>query len=190
MELDLDSRVRTLLVGAVTLAYPTTMAGFELGAYGELFYDRKITAWCMVTAVLLALLLLPRRFTPASRWHYGVLAVPSIWLLVVSSIGSHTGGAIMRPVLFALSLASYLICMPYAVLLIVSIVSPDFLRFETARPKLTLVGIALFFFASGFLAGARNDVLLTCQNFEIAGETPPANCRPAPSSGTDAAAHH
>jgi hypothetical protein len=29
-------------------------------------------------------------------------------------------------------------------------------------------------------AGIRNDLFLTCDDFEIAGDTPPTNCRPSP----------
>jgi len=180
VNIELDPHARTFLVCAIALAYPVGMAGFELGAYGELFYDRKIAAWCTVTGALVALLLLPRRFAPVSRWHYLFLTIPSLWILLATAIGSHSGGEIVRPVLFWLGLLSYLLCLPYAIFLIVEIINPDFLALGGLKPKMRLVLIGLFFFGAGFITGARNDLLLTCDDFEIAGDTPPENCRPAP----------
>ena len=42
--------------------------------------------------------------------------------------------------------------------------------------KLVLFALALAFFSGGFLAGARNDLIMTCHDFELAGSMLPNNC--------------
>lgn len=177
--IELNRTARTFLICAIALAFPFWSAGFELGAYGELFYIRKITAWSTVTAALVALLLIPRKAAPVSPLQLLILAVPSIWLLVAAAIGAQSGGEVLRPVLFVLGTASYLFCLPYAVYLIVQIINPEILSLEGWGPKVRLVALAVVFVAVGFGVGARNDLFMTCQDFEVAGDTPPANCRPA-----------
>lgn len=181
--IEMHPKVRTFLICSIALAFPVGSAGFELGAYGELFYTRKITAWSTVTAALLALLVVPRKNVQVSPAQLAILAVPSVWLLMVMVFGSQSGGAVVRPVLFLLATGSYLFCLPFAVYLIVEIINPDLLNLEGWGPKVRLVGVATFFFLAGYAAGIRNDLLLTCHDFEVAGDTPPANCRPRTPAG-------
>jgi len=176
--IDMSPKVRTFLICAIALALPVSGAGFELGAYGQLLYDRKVAAWCTVSGALLALLMIPRRMAPMSLLQLGILAIPSIWLIAVMFAGSHPDEG-MRPVLFILTIVSCLFCLPYAIYLIVQIINPELLNLEGWWPKLRLAAIVLVFFLGGFAVGARNDLLLTCEDFEIAGSHPPAECRPA-----------
>lgn len=173
----LDPRARTFLICAIALAYPMGSAGFELGAFGQLFYVRKLTAWAMVTGALVALTLLPRSMAPVSRWHLVVLAIPSVWLFLATVLRTYTGGTIEHPVLFSFGLLTYLVCLPYAVILVVEIVNPDLLNLEGWQPKAGLVLIAGLFVSLGYLGGARNDLFLSCEEFIIAGDEPPPNCR-------------
>jgi hypothetical protein len=177
--INLSPQARTFLICSIALAYHVGSAGFELAAYGELFYMRKITAWSTMTATLIALLVLPRAAANVSPWQFGVLAVPSIWLVGIMILGSHST-TITRPVLFMLATASYLVCLPYALYLIVEIVNPDLLNLEGWKPKARLAAVAIFFFLLGYGGGVRNDLFLTCEDFEIAGDTPPMNCRSSP----------
>lgn len=172
----LSPKARTFLICSIALAYQVGSAGFELAAYGELFYTRKITAWSTVTATLIALLILPRSAAKVSPQQLGILAVPSIWLVGAMIFGSHSS-AVTRPILLVLATASYLFCLPYALYLIVEIVNPDLLNLEGWKPKARLAAVALVFFLLGYGAGLRNDLFLNCSDFEIAGDSPPINCR-------------
>lgn len=177
--IELHPTARTFLICAIALAFPIWSAGFELGAYGGLFYMRKITAWATVTAALIALLLIPRKGASVSPLQLLILAVPSIWMLTVTVIQTQTGGEILRPVLFVLAMTSYLFCLPYALYLVVEIINPQLLTLEGWGPKVRLVALAVIFLAAGFGVGARNDLFMTCHDFQVAGDSPPANCRPA-----------
>jgi hypothetical protein len=93
--------------------------------------------------------------------------------------GSQEGGDITRPVLFVLATLSYLVCLPYALYLVIEIINPQILTLQGWGPKLGLVAAAGFFLAAGYGAGVRNDLFMTCHDFEISGDTPPSNCRSA-----------
>jgi hypothetical protein len=176
-QIRLPPTVKTFLICAIAMAFPLGGAGFELGAYGELFYSRKITAWSTVTAALVALSVIPRRITGVKIWQLCVLAIPSVWAVLAQILGSHTGGQITRPVLFTLATLSYVFCLPYAIYLVVQIINPDLLKISSWKPRMAVIGIGILFVLLGYVGGRNNDWFMTCEKFEIAGDTPPASCR-------------
>ena len=174
---ELEPRWRTLVVAAVALAYPVGQAGFELGAYGELFLDHKLTAWITVTATLIVLTVLPKRHLPVPRSHLWFLAIPSLWMLGRFVVGVSNPGALVHPVLFVIGVASFALCIPYAIYLIVRIANPGLGDLRETRLRLSLAAIAIVFFVAGYGIGMRNDLFLTCQEFRISGMELPENCR-------------
>jgi hypothetical protein len=92
---EIRPQARTFILFALTLAYPMFGAGFELGAYGELIYERKITAWAVVTAVWLGFGLVPREQTGIRNWQLLALAIPCLWLLAA---GFHARAGVVSPV--------------------------------------------------------------------------------------------
>jgi hypothetical protein len=88
---EIRPQARTFILFALTLAYPMFGAGFELGAYGELIYERKITAWAVVTAVWLGFGLVPREQTGIRNWQLLALAIPCLWLLAAGFCCSRSG---------------------------------------------------------------------------------------------------
>lgn len=175
-KIEINAAARTFLLLSITLAYHMFNAGFELGAYGELFYIHKITAWSLVTGALLALLILPRKVSGIKVWQLFVLLIPSVWVMLASYFGLQNQGTIIRPGLFLLATVSYLFCLPYAIYIVVEIVNPDLLTLKGWKPKIGMIVVALFFLSIGILSGERNYLFMTCNDFEIAGDTPPTNC--------------
>jgi hypothetical protein len=178
--LAIDSTTRTFLVCALALAYPLGSAGFELGAYGELLYPRKLTAWATVTATFLALAVIPRRHTGIGNKELLILAIPIMWALLAQFFSSHSDGTIMRPVLFLLATGTYVFCLPYAIYVVAQILNPEVLQLSNRMAVIALLAMGALFVAMGYLSGANNDLLMTCEQFEMAGEKIPDNCRPAP----------
>lgn len=167
---------RTFLLLSITLAYHMFSAGFELGAYGELFYVHKITAWSLVSGALVALLILPRRMSGIRYWQLLVLLIPSIWVLMATYFGLQHQGTIVRPGLFLLATLSYLFCLPFAIYMVVQIVNPDLLTLKGGKPKAGMLLIAFCFLLFGYLSGEYNYLFMTCHDFELAGDMPPTNC--------------
>jgi hypothetical protein len=173
---EMEPKWRTLVVATVALAYPVGQTGFELGAYGELFFDNKLAAWITVTATLIVLCVLPKQHLPVPRWHLWFLAIPSLWLLARFAIGVTNPGALVHPVLFAVGGASFALCVPYAIYLIVRIANPGLADLRGTRLRLWLVAIAIIFFAAGYGIGTRNDLFLTCQELRISRTELPEYC--------------
>jgi len=176
---DVAPQVRVLVIASVALAYSAGQAGFELGGYGEIFYQRKVGAWVAVNAVLVALMVAPRELTPVPRRHLFVLAIPSVWMLLSFARGAELGGEALFPVLFAFALVSYLVCLPYAGYILILLMKPELLSLESRRAWLSLVAIALLFLGIGYGLGRHNDLFFTCEDFRIAGDEPPVGCRKA-----------
>ena len=173
---EIEPKWRTLVVAAVALAYPVGQTGFELGAYGELFFDNKLAAWITVTATLMVLCVLPKQYLPVPRSHLWFLAVPSLWLLARFAIGVSSPGALVHPVLFAVGAVSFALCVPYAIYLIARIANPNLADLRGTRLRLWLVAIAIIFFTAGYGIGKRNDLFLTCQELRISGAELPEYC--------------
>ena len=176
---DVDPKIRTFLLTAVAISAPAGETGFQLGAWGEVLYNRPMGAWAVVTGLLLALLLVPRQKLPVPAAYLLVLVVPSAWLILKMFMMESTGGEIMHPVLFLLGVASYLVCLPFAFYLVIKIINPDLLDLKGLRPKLSLLAVLLTMFLIGFGLGRYNNLFVHCEDFILAGDTPPVHCRPA-----------
>ncbi len=59
--------------------------------------------------------------------------------------------------------------------MLVSTINPDF-RDLTRNYKIVAGAVVVVAFAAGYGIGARNDVLLTCDEFKVSGNDLPANC--------------
>jgi hypothetical protein len=171
----LDVHTRTFIICTLGLAYFTGQAGFELGAYGQLLYERKLTAWLTVSAIFLALVVLPKDKLPFSRKSLYVLLIPSAWIGLQLFTKTIYEGEILFPPLFILGLISSLACLPYALYLIAQVMTPEFLELPGLKPKLGLGLIAVFFFLCGLFIGNHHYWFLSCHDFELNGSYVPEN---------------
>ena len=168
-QIEISPAIRTFLLLSITLAYHMFSTGFELGVHGELFYTHKLVAWAFVTGALVAFIIIPKRITGIKVWQLVVLLIPSMWAVLTSYFGVQNQGEIIRPGLFLLATVSYLICLPYAIYIVVEIVNPDLLEVKGYKPKIGIFFISMAFFVAGYFYGDYNYLFLTCQDFEIAG---------------------
>ena len=171
-----ERRWRTLIVAAVALAYPLGQTGFELGAYGELLFEHKLAAWTAVTAILIVFAVLPKQFVPVPRWHMWFLAIPTLWMLGRFAIGVSNPGALVHPLIFAFGIASFVICFPYTIYLIVRVANPGLAEIRGFRMWSMLAAIGGLFFALGFFIGSWNELFITCQDAQIGGMEVPEYC--------------
>ncbi|MGI9372772.1 MAG: hypothetical protein ACR2OJ_09775 [Hyphomicrobiales bacterium] len=167
---------RTLVVVAVTLAYPFAQTGFELGAYGELLFRHKLVAWTAVTATMIAFTFIPKELLPMPRWHLLFFTVPSLWLLGRFAMGVSSPGAQVHPLLFAAGIASFLICFPYAIYMVIRLANPELSDLHGIRSWLFVGAIAGLTFLMGFLTGQWNEYFIACQDARIARSAPPQYC--------------
>jgi hypothetical protein len=173
---DIDPQWRTLVIAAVALAYPVGMTGFELGAYGEIFFDNMLSAWITVTAVLIILVAVPRKKLPGHRMHIWVLAIPSLWMLGRFITGLSSPGDLVHPLLFVTGAISFALCVPYAIYLVVRIANPELPDLRETRMRIFLALIAIAFLGAGYGIGLRNELFQTCEELQVHDEVLPAHC--------------
>ncbi len=173
---DIEPKWRTLVVAAVALAYPVGQTGFELGAYGELFFDNKLSAWITVTATLVILALVPRKKRVGLNVQIWILAIPSLWMLARLIIGLSSPADVVHPLIFVGGAVSFALCVPYAIYLIVRVANPDLPDLRETRMRVILALIAITFFGAGYGIGLRNELFQTCEELEMHDEELPSHC--------------
>ena len=161
----------TLLVtvAAGTVAF---MLGFNLGAFGIIFFDQLLLVWVIATIVFIASIVSD---LPPSTWPRRlILLLPSLWLLS-AWIDNARGITEGERAVFLLTLAVTVIALPFVAWILVTAINTDFAELPRFNKLIVMgaVGIALVF---GFAIGARNDFILNCDDFKISGNDLPANC--------------
>lgn len=170
--------IRTFALGTVALSTATWNIAFNLGAYRTIFYSNIFTIWVTVTAVFLVVLLVPEQDVPVPWWGKLLMLVPTvdtIFLLFTSNIDQSD---ITDWFVIGLSLFAFIVCLPYAVYVVVNVINADLINLPETRLKVYLVIIVLAVGMLGYWVGANNHLFLTCEDFKIAGDDLPANCRP------------
>ncbi len=164
---------RATLLISVASASVAFMLAFNLGAYGEIFFDQIFTVWVTSTIVFVGSIF--SRLPPNSWPARLVLLIPSAWLLVawidnprkedagesalaMAHSDHHRGSVAVRRLDARLDDQSRLPRPP---------------PIEQARPWRSPLWSSS---PPGYLIGARNDVLLTCDDFKVSGNDLPANC--------------
>lgn len=161
----------TLLISAAS-ASVAFMLGFRLGAFGEVFFEQIFTIWVMSTIVFVGSIV---SRLPPNRWPERlVLLIPSVWILV-AWFNNPLNHSRTDDVLVVLTLIVTFVAVPFAAWNLVAAIRPDF-RILPRSNKITVAAAVVAFFVVGFLFGARNDVLLTCDDFKVSGNDLPANC--------------
>jgi len=163
---------RATLLISVASASVAFMLAFNLGAYGEIFFDQIFTVW--VTSTIVFVGSVSSKLPPNSWPARLVLLIPSAWILVawIDNPRNEDAG---ESVLLWLTLIITVVALPFVAWMLVSTINPDFRDLPRSN-KLTVAVAVVAFFAAGFLIGARNDVLLTCDDFKVSGNDLPANC--------------
>lgn len=152
--------------------------GFNLGAFDVVFFDGLLTIWVTATIVLIASVV--TALPPQNWWARIVLLIPTGWL-ILAWLSDPAGTDTASDVLFALTLATTLLCLPFLAWVLVSVINPDFLHLPLGN-KVAVVAAVLLFVLAGFGIGARNDVFLNCDDFKVSGNDLPTNCTSGPTT--------
>jgi hypothetical protein len=161
----------TLLItaGSATVAFSV---GFNMGAFGVVFFGQLLTIWVISTIVLVGSLLsdLPPRTWPRKL----VLLIPSLWL-AAAWLDNTTAFDANEKIAFALTVAVTLFVLPVVAWILITAINSDFVHLPGRKKLIVVVSVGLFIII-GFAFGARNDVFLNCDDFKISGNDLPANC--------------
>ena len=70
----------------VAIAYPAWNFGFDLGAFGRLFFDKVFVAWSISTALFFVLLFIPRTKLQVPKLAWYATVIPSLWLVLALTV--------------------------------------------------------------------------------------------------------
>jgi hypothetical protein len=175
---DIGPAARSLILISVAAAFGAWDIGFELGAFGRIFFEKLFMVWSISTALLIALIVVPRDRSRVPFVALFVTAFPSFWLLLALLVRASPDSPDLRLALFLSGLVVYLACFPYAIYMGLSLAYPDLLKNTQRRPKIALLLVVVTLFAAGYLMGANHHRLVTCEDFAISGQYVPENCQP------------
>ena len=163
----------TLLItaGSASVAFAV---GFNLGAFGVVFFDQLLTVWVIATVILGASIV---SNLPPSTWPRRlVLLVPSLWLIAAWIDNSFSFNSDER-IVFALTVVVTMFVLPVVAWILITAINTDFAELPGRRKGIVIATVGLFIII-GFAIGARNDMILNCGDFKISGNDLPANCVP------------
>jgi hypothetical protein len=161
----------TLLVAAAS-AVVAFMVGFNLGAFRVIFFDQLLTVWVIATIVFVASIV--SDLPPGTWGRRLVLLLPSLWLLS-AWIDNSADTTNSERIAFVLTLVVTVIAMPFVAWILVTAINTDFVELPSKNKAAVIAAVGIFVII-GFGLGARNDLLLNCDDFKISGNDLPENC--------------
>ena len=153
---------------------------FTIGVYGELFFDQILTLWAASTAAFV-FVLVERQPVGARLARAFVLLLPSAYIVLLFVVGE-TDDLVVALVDLA-AIGAVIIGIPFTLWVLVRIVWPDFATTTSRRTKWLIVLVVLGIAIASFVLGLNQEHFLTCEDFRLSGNFPPAGCEQAPADG-------
>lgn len=181
------AEAKVFVISAIALSVTVCNAAFWYGVFEKVFFTHVLYIWAAATAALLASLFVPRIDSPLVRLPWSgrfILALPTVWLVFAAFVdldayqpGNYGTFSPDTWVLWALTLASAFLTLPYLLYVMVLAVVPDIDRLTHARLRFALPTIVLLMGLAGFALGMHHTRFLTCENFKLGGHNVPEDCR-------------
>lgn len=172
METSASARAALLITAAsATVAFAV---GFNLGAFGVVFFDQLLTVWVIATVILVGSIVSD---LPPNTWPRRlVLLVPSLWIVAAWIDNTYSFDRSER-IVFTLTVVVTMFVLPVVAWILITAINPDFADLPGRKKGMVIAAVGLFI-VIGFAMGARNDMILNCGDFKISGNDLPANCVP------------
>jgi len=78
----MSASTRTYLLAVVGLSTVLWDLGFNLGAFGTIFFEKLFFVWVACTTILIGSLFVPRTKRPFGPFGAVVMALPTLWLIM------------------------------------------------------------------------------------------------------------
>ena len=161
----------TLLITAASASFAFTI-GFNLGAFGVIFFDQLLAVWVISTVVFAGSLVSSLR--PRTWPRRLILLLPTLWI-IAAWVDNTFGLATYERIAFTLTVAVTIFALPFVAWILITVINADFANLPRSRKGVVIASVA-FFMVIGLGIGARNDMFLNCGDFKISGNDLPANC--------------
>lgn len=163
-------------IAVVTISLVVFPITFNLGAFGQVFYD-DVFRFVVAATAGLGVSILATPYTGRQRWATNAaLGAPALWLLVAATTTSSVGDAATNPVLGTLALVVAVVSVPTVLRMLIDMFVPGFRSYTDKRLLFGGLAVVVLIAASGYFIGANNDRFLTCDDFKVAGSDQPENC--------------
>lgn len=164
-----DRATLLIAVGSATVAFTV---GFNYGAFGVVFFDQVFAVWVISTIVFVASI--ATRIEPQTWPRRLVLLIPSLWL-IISWLSNNTDLERIDDFAVVFTVIVTLIPLPFVGWILVTTINSDFAELPRGN-KAAVMGAVVVFLVAGLVLGARNDLVLDCDDFKISGNDLPENC--------------
>jgi hypothetical protein len=151
---------------------------FTLGAWGEIFFDQILTLWAASTAAFV-FVLVERRPVGARLVRAFLLLLPTAWI-VLNFIVSDDTADLATAITDLIAIVAVLIGLPFTVFVLVRIMWPDLGSQLSRGTRWLVVAVVLGISIASYVLGANNASFMTCQDFDISGNSRPPGCADAP----------
>lgn len=170
---------KTFVLAAIAMATAAWEITFNLGVYDAIFFSHGFAIWVATTAAFLASLFVRRPDDqPLLSWRGRfVMLLPTVWLLLVLVSDAPAQDQAATGLVFWVSIAVIVLALPYLLYVIVLVITPDLVGLKDRRLLAALAGIVLAIGLIGYGVGVRNELFVTCYEFQVSGNDLPPRCR-------------
>jgi hypothetical protein len=171
-----ETEILTFVSAAAGLSAFAWSITFNYGAFGVIFLGHTIAVWLFSMSVVTVTLLARHPMLPGgARLGYGVLALPSVWLVLRVVDDATRKGQLTDYLLHAAGGLAILLSLPYLTYLFLRFTNPGVVRLRR-RYLAGLLTLGLFIGGLGWFLGSHNYLLMTCEEFVVSGQDTPDNC--------------
>ncbi|MEB3323635.1 MAG: hypothetical protein VKI81_12500 [Synechococcaceae cyanobacterium] len=166
-------------IAVVTISLVVFPIAFNLGAFGQVFYE-DVFRFVVAATAGLGVSLLAEPYTGRRRLLTNLaLGAPALWLLLATLLTGSVADAASNPVLGTTALVVGVVSIPTVLRMLIDMFVPGFRSYTDTRLLFGGLATVVIIAVAGFFIGANNDRFLTCDDFKVAGSDQPENCAPA-----------
>ena len=171
-----EKEARMFIILAITAAVSGWNLAFKFGVAGQIPFDFLLTIWAGSTAALLASLFWPRKNSIINWWNRLTLFTPSLWFVVSWMDINMDRFTQADEFTFVISLIILFVCVPYTVILLITITNRELFEIKTPRLRVGLAGVILVVYLIAYFTGVNHTAFVTCEDFDLSGDFVPADC--------------
>ncbi len=176
-----EQEAKAFILSAVALSAGVFNITFWFGVFETVFFEHLFYIWVASTVALVASMFVPPvDALPALVSWRGrfVLILPTLWLLIEATTDTSATTAFWDDrALLVLSAVIVLFTLPYLIYVLVLLAVPDIDQLRTPVLRYVLIGLVTAMAFAGVAIGKNHPVFLTCNDFKVAGDDIPDNCR-------------
>jgi len=172
-----NPEIRTFFVAAIAIALTVFNIGFNLGVYGEVFFEHFFAIWVAASAVLIADFFIHDDHSPLKLRGKILMGLPTIGIVLTVALISIDNDPIFDDIVELLAAFIALVTLPYTIYVIALITNPEIVTMTNQRLVTGLLMVAVIMSIAGYVIGYNHPAVLTCEDFEVSGNDVPTNCR-------------